>query len=561
MAPLSVHFSAGLNASTPTSRSFHDYEYAWTFGDPGSGIWGTSKKSKNTEKGPLTAHVYETPGTYTVTLTVRDSSGVIDSDSFTITVQDPNTVFSGTNTTCISASTNFTGCPAGALQVTSSNLSVLANYTAAGKRVLLERGSAWTMTSAFPNNAGPVHIGAFGTCASPDELGICSNAPQVNMSGDIVFLDLGEKQDWRLADIKFVAPKGITSVTNGYNDIKRNLIFRISTVGFGTPVWWTNWRYNDQDYHSENALVSSRIVDASEMIVYVGCEKLVVSGNIIQNSDNTHVLRVWHGYMGVVSHNILSGTSLLSGTGRQALKFHGPQESQIGTFAQTSNGGLRSGSRFAVVANNIFGSSGPWLVGIGPQDSSHVENMSDIIIEKNKMLAEYGRQSSALVQVGLMFQGRYITVRNNILDGTGGSPYYTGIYSARRGIEWTPLGNRIYNNTIYNRMVNNSSEWVGIQVDSTAADTTVRNNYVSFPNATGTKTLVRDLSSNAVHSNNILTNTPYFTDPNNSNPLLRNFQVTSSATESINKGFDVPVFSDFNDVLRTGINDLGAFAY
>ena len=141
---------------------------------------------------------------------------------------------------------------------------------------------------AFPNNAGPVHIGAFGNCTSPDELGICSNAPRINISGDVSFLSLTGKQDWRLADIAFVAPKGASSVFSGYTDIKRNLILKISSVGFGTPVWWTNWRYNDEDYHINNALVSSRITDASDTVAYLGCEKLMVLGNIIQNSDTTH---------------------------------------------------------------------------------------------------------------------------------------------------------------------------------------------------------------------------------------------------------------------------------
>ena len=356
-----------------------------------------------------------------------------------------------------------------------------------------------------------------------------------------------------------MAPKGASSVFSGYTDIKRNLILKISSVGFGTPVWWTNWRYNDEDYHINNALVSSRITDASDTVAYLGCEKLMVLGNIIQNSDTTHILRVWHGYLGVIAHNILSGTSLTNTNGRHALKLHSPQTSSIGTFAQTSNGGLKSGTQFTVIANNVFGSSGPWPVSIGPQDSQHIENLSDILIEKNKMLAGYGLKSAMTVQVGLMFEGRYFTVRNNLIDGTEGANGYTGIYVARRGIEWTPLGNKIYNNTIYSRDPNSNGAQ-GIQVDSSASDTIIRNNYVSYPN-TANKQLVNDTSSNAVMSNNVLTNTPYFVDPNNPNPLLRNFQITSSATAAIDKGYIVPVFSDFNDVLRTGIYDLGAFAY
>lgn len=111
LAPLAVFFDAGVAASTESSAPFHDLDYTWDFGDPDSGTWGPSGKSKNTDKGPLAAHVYETAGTYTASLTVRDSNGMVGSPTeFTITVTD----FSAANTTCISTGTDFTGCPAGA---------------------------------------------------------------------------------------------------------------------------------------------------------------------------------------------------------------------------------------------------------------------------------------------------------------------------------------------------------------------------------------------------------------------------------------------------------------
>ena len=48
--------------------------YEWDFGDG------------NTGTGLITAHVYTEPGIYTVTLTVRDATGNVDTGSRTITV-------------------------------------------------------------------------------------------------------------------------------------------------------------------------------------------------------------------------------------------------------------------------------------------------------------------------------------------------------------------------------------------------------------------------------------------------------------------------------------------
>ena len=73
-APLDVAFTGTGTDSDGTVVS-----YAWTFGD------GASSTSQN-----LT-HTYNSPGTYTATLTVTDDDGATGSDSVAITVTDPTT--------------------------------------------------------------------------------------------------------------------------------------------------------------------------------------------------------------------------------------------------------------------------------------------------------------------------------------------------------------------------------------------------------------------------------------------------------------------------------------
>ena len=118
-APLVVQVSYHGTTSTQTSSPFHEVGYWTEWGDEGAGTWSdTSGKSKEWDVGPVVAHVYETPGTYTVTCAGRDSDGRATTTQ-EITVDDPDTTFSGTNTVCLSNDTDHTGAPAGATTVDS----------------------------------------------------------------------------------------------------------------------------------------------------------------------------------------------------------------------------------------------------------------------------------------------------------------------------------------------------------------------------------------------------------------------------------------------------------
>ena len=121
-APMAVFFDAtGTTDTTTTLDTFRELGYQFNFGDPLPGVWQYDSLPKNLQTGgPLAAHVFETPGTYVVNLTVKDASGNSSSASVTINVQSADTVYSGTNTVCISANTDFTGCPSGAQQLPNS---------------------------------------------------------------------------------------------------------------------------------------------------------------------------------------------------------------------------------------------------------------------------------------------------------------------------------------------------------------------------------------------------------------------------------------------------------
>ena len=566
VAPLSVIFSAGLTKSSPTERSFHNYEYSWNFGDPSSGTWGTTGASKNRDKGPVAAHIYETPGNYTATLIVRNASGVVDTETYAITVNDSDVFYSGEKTTCISDTqqNDFTGCPVGAKQVSTDNISDISSYTEAGERVLFSRGSEWNQAGPIRtgSNAGSVTIGAYGACTSPDDLGICSNAPVINVTGasDQYFMTLNYRKDWRVMDLRIACDNVIDSAIHGIiGAIQNNLIMRNEITGSRTGIGFSHWRKNlVADVITGNAVVENDVSDATSNNIYFGSEYLAVLGNKAYDARGSHSVRIWQSYIGAINHNIFSGANVTNVQGRHALKLHGPSEKIIGL----SDGGvLDNRTAFTVVYDNVFGTSGPWPLSVGPQNAQEDERLTDIIIEGNKQLADYGTKSLNNITVGLSISARYVTARNNILMGESGNIQYVGINIFRRGIEPAPVGVECYNNTIYSPG-NSNDDYYGVKVQSVVTSTILRNNLASFPNAIGTHAMLLDSAADTVASNNTLTDTPGWVDPDHIYPLSRDFSLRGTSP-AIDHGVSVPVFRDFIGTFRTQgtYYDLGAFEY
>nr|HPL18813.1 PKD domain-containing protein [Spirochaetota bacterium] len=566
VAPLSVHFTAGFSGTTPAARDFHNLDYTWDFGDPGSGRWGTSGKPRNIAKGPVATHIFEAPGIFIVKLTVKKGSATVNSKTFKIEVHDPDSVYSGVKTTCVSDKANhdFTGCPAGARNVATDDLNDIPRYVKAGTRILFRRGSSWTTEGiSFPPNAGPVTIGAYGTGTGRDSSGIYNNAPLITVKGGS-FCKLDNIQDWRITNLRLVNNERTGGPFGGAFNMQRILFQRLRIEGFSVGIGWSHWN-NDRNLMTIDQMVLSDcdLKNADNNVVYAGGERIALLGNTIQNAMTSHVVRIWQGYLGVISNNIISGSSIKDDTGRHALKLHGPGYSSFDNAREygppaVSTGLLEHRTEYAVISDNVFGSSGPWPVMISPQDGFTDSLMNDIIFERNRIITNFGKKSPRDVSVALHIVARNVTVRNNIFNGTGSGSDYTAIEILSEGKQPAPLGVEVYNNTIYRADNNSGNGRYGIIVRKTARQTIVKNNLISFPNSRVPKFAISNSSSDLIEQKNLLTNTPGFIDPNNHKPLSANFNL-QSGSPAINAGDTVPVFEDIdNNVRPIGNYDIGA---
>jgi hypothetical protein len=562
VAPLSVHFVAGFAASATGPGELHTLDYSWDFGDALSGQWGTTGKQRNTAKGAVAAHVYEKSGTFTATLTVRAGSSIVRTRAYRITVTDPDIFYGGTRTTCVTDNAHagdFSGAPAGSRQVTTDNLADVMPYVTAGSRILFRRGSSWTTGGlTFPKSGGPVTVGAYGTGTGQNAQGIYSNAPLVTVTGG-TFCDLSDKQDWRIMDLHLVDPTRSWGTFGGTSNMQRILFLRLRVEGFSVGIGWSH--YNDGPLPltiDQMVVADCEVTDGGMHTLYLGGERLALLGNVARDAHSSHVIRVWQLHKGVISHNLVSGASLDNMEGRHALKLHGPGGDEYGTPA---SGTIRLANRteFSVISDNAFGGSGPWPVAMGPQDAGANEELRDIVFERNRVVTGYGAQSATPVQASVLVWGRFFTVRNNVVDGTASSGNYAGIVVTRRGVEPPPEGVAVYNNTIYRRDNTSGNERKGIVVGQPASGTVIRNNLVSFPGASVFTALIADSSASTASANNLLTGSAGFADPDNADPLARDFRLLPGSPAR-DKGSTVPVFDDFAGGPRPiGAYDIGAF--
>ncbi|MEL6266292.1 MAG: right-handed parallel beta-helix repeat-containing protein, partial [Pseudomonadota bacterium] len=121
-----------------------------------------ARRTSRYGSGYVSGHVYRTPGTYTITATHRTRLGHERSTSIAVTALDPDTVYPGADTVCVSTLGDFTGAPAGALQAASvAEVIALRPGTSGPRRVLFRRGEEIYLSDSFSQRTND-YFGAFG---------------------------------------------------------------------------------------------------------------------------------------------------------------------------------------------------------------------------------------------------------------------------------------------------------------------------------------------------------------------------------------------------------------
>ncbi len=512
VAPLAVFFdaSATITADPMAPHAFRDLAYSWDFGDAGS--------SRPTSSGPLAAHVFESPGTFNVQLTVIEPDGSLGTKTVTIVVDDPNVVFAGANTICFSSSGNFTGAPAGAQQITQTSFDNALGSYAVGRRLLFRRGDSFTSSGRGLNASGAGIIGAFGQGANPDQRGIFTNNPRVVCSGSGPLNIRGS--DFRIMDLQFEDPSGATDhVFNADNRLLGSLLLRLKSTGFRVPflISYDVTRNFGLDPHSENTIADCHIDQPRINGFYISGHQLAFLGNRVERCGISHLVRVTYTDRCVIDGNEL----FYPGGTRLALKLHAHQDkAKHGQYAQR-----------IVVRNNHMKATTGWIVVVGPKDNASNEELRDVIIERNLITAE----GDATQAIRLNCQD--VTVRNNVFFDNGTTNYsFRCVFVGKYGPEPAPSGIEIYHNTYYG-LATRSNAYVAEVLTHVGGPAIVKNNLAWNPATANVKTVVGSAQFSEV--GNLDNVNPMFTNPGG---MVFTLQLGSPA---LSAGLAAPVLDDY----------------
>ena len=496
VAPLAVHFdAAATTAAAWTSRPFHDLEYRWDFGDEVVTTWSYGSQPgiflKNVAFGPVSAHVYESAGTFTPTLQVRfrKTDGTFDTTSYTcpsLTIISADTEFAGTKTICVSTSGDFTGAPSGHVPVTSSNATTAlsGNIGDGNKRILFRRGETFGVAASMVvDKPGPCLVGAFGTGAKPI-LNRTANVTLMNWSRPTTPTTV---YDWRFQDLVLEGGSFSGAGVSGEGSCKRMLMLgcELQNQGYGltfsgslinglnasVPFTHAMW----DEIYFVNSKIYNIIGTSGPCGIFGGFDRVTVLGSSIDNNGGgEHGYRTQYTNRAVLSHNTIQGIAV----GKANLSIRG------GAFGgdNTSVAGLYS-EKNVVSYNDLVGGASGGIMGIGPQNSYNDERGRDMIVECNLY-----RGTASTTSVNTCAQPD-ITYRFNTALMSSGS----FLSLEKSNLVPVPTNVGVYNNTLYGSgsggfgLVTFSIS-VGTGFDQSPAGSstlTARNNLVYAPGVIG----------------------------------------------------------------------------
>jgi hypothetical protein len=421
VAPCAVFFDATGTTDPSTEHPFHVLDYAWDFGDARGQRWAVSGRDKNRAIGALAGHLYEKPGRFTATLVVTNPAGEKGRATLAIEVADPEQVFAGDKTLCVSASGTFDGCPAGARHKTSKDFDgSISNADA--RRTLFRRGERFEWDAQVrlgdASRSGSL-LGAFGPGAGRAE---------VHAKGKVK-IDPGN--DWRVEGLALHGPPGSDGAAIGETDgVRRFTVHDVEVRGFNNCASF--WSPNAPDV--EVAFVDVRCADFpdpgdgakffedTEDSMFLGLE--VDRGEMKSPQDSTEFgHRSIFSRRKIVQHSRYTGRA--PNQSKNALQLrHCP--SSPDWLGRCPNGKVPG--QYVIVSDNHF------VEGGGPRGlnvvrtcdhascdarGGHSQPLLDWIFERNLVQVRGQDASRDQMQAVFQLQSGRTTVRNNVADLQG----------------------------------------------------------------------------------------------------------------------------------------------
>lgn len=558
VAPLSVNFNAALTQINPsyTTIPFHEVRYTWSFGGSSGIKWAYGNKAgiadKNEFHGPVAACLFETPGVKTITLMayckLSSNLTITKSTTINITVDDPDVVFAGTNTICVSNTAlpvaGVGGVPVGADCRLETNWHTAIGFAAGGtKRLLFKRGETWTATADGAVPSGTIgHIGAFGSGADP------FISHPTNVRG--LFFATG-RHDWRVTDLEFESVvSGSTQADNWYKipiDVVSTNNLTVARVK--TRMSYTALQVQLSDYPAvyDCDFQDTFTTHGNMLSFFYKCHGVSILGSRLDRSATTHTLRLSGTSSSVIAHNDIKNP----GATRDALTVRGWEAPTPIT-------------QYVQISDNLIdgGTIGGYILYCGIVNISTNEELRDVIVERNTILSE----SPATPCVFGVSQG--LTFRSNLVTSIWISAVTIGGGSNVAGAP-NPTSSWFYNNTFYKPNILTKAEWSTFEFGNVATGIVVGNNLAYAPGN------IKDAGQNGTrgtmyYPRGSVTPSDYTIIGGDTNDTqLNTVQPWAAANPSaiadyapngygLNGGVYVPVFDDIFESLVAGTRGIGA---
>lgn len=427
MAPFAVHVN-GLS-STLGIGDLLTARFEWDFGDPNGQF--------NKLVGWNAAHIYDQPGTYTITLKLTNQAGgqAVATKQVTVTAPNRTTIYVATN-----GNDSNPGTSENAPIRTAARAAQLVNDNT---RILFRRAGTYDISSTFHINKQNVVIGAYGNGAKPVlHWTVNSNYAAIMSMGS-------QAKNVVVQDLTFDSPF-----------TPNNLIVR-GIHPNGSNVTVRNCHFDDVSYAMnteqgvDGFLVLNNTADAiGAYLVWAQGHDHTYLGNTVANSMHEHNIRIGGAKRLLIAHNDLTNTNKSTIWG------------MLTEHCYITGNVLREG-RFLAGPNFAVGS---------PSERSRW-----IVFEGNEIINE-----GLIIYAG----AENVMIRNNVVRNNGGEAF--SIWGYHSAMNRTTRNVTVVNNTAIN---NSSSYGRFIKFGKGAENLTVANNlYVapSFNTSMGGGNVVTD---------------------------------------------------------------------